>query len=119
MALALVGAGAAFTSPSLRLVTSRATARAYGLHMSEQDTVEAPQTVTTAGMTGVVMPTGDVTGDVTASPPPTRNADWNPKGLDVNFLPGFLQEQFVPTYLKTSPQYLDGATLPGDIGFDP
>jgi len=43
---------------------------------------------------------------------------WNPNGLDVSMLPGPLKAQFVPSYLKTAPAYLDGS-LPGDVGFDP
>merc|ERR1719217_398074 len=43
---------------------------------------------------------------------------WNPQGLNVAGLPGFIQSQFVPNYLKTAPSYLDGS-MPGDNGFDP
>lgn len=68
-------------------------------------------------MTGAVVPTGDAP-PANVSPAPVRDAEWNPKKLDVAFLPSFLQAQFVPAYLKTSPAYLDGS-LPGDIGFDP
>ena len=96
-----------------------------------------------AGMDGVVVPT-NVAPTSDAPPPETAPADpvtgsrlppltgsaaasraayskrveWNPNGLDVSFLPGPLQAQFVPEYLKTAPSYLDGST-PGDIGFDP
>ena len=54
----------------------------------------------------------------TAPPKPTRKADWNPEGLDVEMLPDMLKEQFVVDYLTSSPAYLDGS-MPGDIGFDP
>ena len=56
-------------------------------------------------------------------------AAWNPKGLDVGFLPESvplpglkdplpIKAQFDAEYLKTCPPYLDGS-MPGDYGFDP
>jgi len=68
-------------------------------------------------VTGSRLPplTGTVAASVASS---GKRAEWNPNGLDVSLLPGPLKAQFVQSYLKTSPSYLDGA-MPGDIGFDP
>jgi len=90
------------------------------LVMSEAETEGVDAMPSTTDLVGKVVPTGGV-----AEPAPeptvaavTRNAAWNPEGLDVSKLPAVLQQQFVPGYLKASPAYLDG-TMPGDNGFDP
>ena len=77
----------------------------------------APETAPADPVTGSRLP--PLTGSAAASRAAySKRAEWNPNGLDVSFLPGPLQAQFVPEYLKTAPSYLDGST-PGDIGFDP
>lgn len=57
----------------------------------------------------------------TEPPKPSRPAEWNPQGLGVPSVPKeaeLFAQQFVPSYLKAAPTYLDGS-MPGDIGFDP
>jgi len=80
-----------------------------------------PAPVPTASDTGSKLP--PITGSTKAAVAEAKadaaaRAVWNPQGLDVAMLPGLVQSQFVPEYLKKAPAYLDGA-MAGDVGFDP
>jgi len=48
----------------------------------------------------------------------SAGSKWNPKGLDVSWMPGPLKGQFVEQYVSAAPTYLDGS-MAGDVGFDP
>ena len=132
-----IAAGSHFTRASAPCMKGKA----KKLKKEKYSKVAKTDGVDVAGMDGVVMPTKTPTSD--APPPATASVDpvtgsrlppltgsaaasraaykrveWNPNGLGVSMLPGPLQAQFVPEYLKTTPPYLDGST-PGDVGFDP
>ena len=122
----------AFAAPMMPPATSQVRLNGGARMMSDWDAeaaqVAPPPPLDTATTQGVVVPTGAADDATSATPqefvdagafgpPRFTKSTWNPQSLDVSMLPKF-KEQFVPQYLKVTPEYLDGA-LPGDQGFDP